>query len=274
MRRGSGSGFGMTSASKPADWQPDLYLRFEDERTRPAMDLLARVPPAGVTRAVDLGCGPGNSTELLAGRWPEADILGLDSSPAMIAAARQRLPALRFAEADIASWAPDGAPDLIFANAVLQWVPGHAALLPRLFASLAPGGTLAIQMPDNLGEPSHAAMRDTAAEADFAPYMGDVAKSRTPLPSLVAYYDMLAATAAGVDVWRTTYHHPMTDAAAIVEWLQATGLRPFLDALPEALRPEFVARYQARVDAAYPARSDGQRLLAFPRIFIVARRGG
>jgi trans-aconitate 2-methyltransferase len=264
----------MTSVTKPADWQPELYLRFEDERTRPAMDLLARVPPARVTQAVDLGCGPGNSTELLAARWQAADVLGLDSSPAMIAAARQRLPALRFAEADVAAWTPDVPLDLVFANAVLQWVPDHAALLPRLFASLAPGGTLAIQMPDNLGEPSHAAMRDTAAEPDFAPLMGDVAKARTRLPSAGAYYDMLAADAASVDVWRTTYHHPMDDPAAIVDWLKATGLRPFLDALPEALRPDFLARYQARIDAAYPPRADGKRLLAFPRVFIVATRKG
>ncbi|GGD32488.1 trans-aconitate 2-methyltransferase [Aureimonas glaciei] len=260
----------MTSATTPTDWQPDLYRRFEDERTRPARDLLTRVPPAGVKRAVDIGCGPGNSTELLVERWPAADILGLDSSPAMIAAARQRLPALRFAEADVAAWTPDAPPDLIFANAVLQWVPDHAALLPRLFAALAPRGTLAIQMPDNLGEPSHVAMRDTAAEEDFAPHMGDVTQARTRLPSLDAYYDMLAATAVAVDVWRTTYHHPMDDAAAIVEWLKATGLRPFLDVLPEALRPLFLARYQARIDAAYPPRADGKRLLAFPRVFIVA----
>ncbi|BDA86152.1 trans-aconitate 2-methyltransferase [Aureimonas sp. SA4125] len=264
----------MSAKREPADWQPDLYLRFEDERTRPAHELLSRVMLREPRHIVDIGCGPGNSTELLSRRWPAADILGLDSSPAMIDAARRRLPGLRFEQADITVWMPDTPPDLIFANAVLQWVPDHAALLPRLFASLAPGGILAIQMPDNLDEPSHAAMRETAAEREFAAPMGDVAKARTRLPTLDAYYDMLAADAAGVDVWRTTYHHPMADAEAIVEWLKATGLRPFLDALPEGLRSGFIARYQARIDAAYPARADDKRLMAFPRVFIVAQREG
>lgn len=260
------------SATPKSDWAPDLYLRFEDERTRPARDLLERVPLASPKRVVDIGCGPGNSTELLAERWPDADILGLDTSPAMIAAARQRLPDCRFELADIATWVPAEAPDVIFANAVLQWVPDHRQLLPRLLASLAPGGVLAIQMPDNLGEPSHAAMRETAREPAFAAITAEAAGARTTLPPLPDTYDALAAEAAAVDVWRTHYHHRMEDPAAIVEWLKATGLRPFLDALPADLRPAFLASYEARIDAAYPRRSDGRRLLAFPRIFIVAQR--
>ena len=256
-----------------SDWAPALYLRFEDERTRPARDLLERVPLSSPKRVVDIGCGPGNSTELLSERWPDADILGIDTSPAMIEAARKRLPSHRFELADIATWTPAEAPDVIFANAVLQWVPGHQQLLPRLLASLAPGGVLAIQMPDNLDEPSHASMRETAAEPAFSAYMAAVAGSRTTLPPLPDTYDDLAANSDNVDVWRTTYHHRMDDPAAIVEWLKATGLRPFLDALPAELRPSFLESYEAKIDAAYPPRSDGRRLLAFPRVFIVALRG-
>ncbi|MCW4116554.1 trans-aconitate 2-methyltransferase [Aurantimonas sp. MSK8Z-1] len=255
-----------------ADWQPDLYLRFERERTRPARDLLAAVDLDAPRHVVDLGCGPGNSTELLAERWPQAEILGIDTSPAMLRAAAERLPRSRFEAGDAATWTPREAPDLIFANAVLQWVPNHAALMPRLFSLLAPGGVLAVQMPDNLDEPSHRLMREVAAEPHFAGILGDALALRTRLLDLQAYYDLLAPGAAEVEVWRTVYHHPMTTPAAIIEWLSSTGLKPFVEPLPEAERTAFLERYEAALDAAYPRRADGQRLLAFPRSFIAARR--
>lgn len=255
-----------------SDWNPTLYTRFEDERTRPAAELLARVPLAAAQRVVDLGCGPGNSTELLVARFPGAEVAGLDNSPAMLEAARRRLPGVHFELADIATWQPAVPPDLLYANAVLQWVGQHPVLLPRLVRSLAPGGVLAVQMPDNLDEPSHRLMRETAAEPRFAVHLGDAAAVRTRLLRADETYDLLAPLAE-VDLWRTTYHHRLDDAAAIVAWLRATGLRPFLDGLPTAaLRDEFTAAYQQRIDAAYPARADGQRLLAFPRLFFVARR--
>ena len=141
-----------------AEWNPALYRRYEDERTRPAIELLARVPLATAARVVDLGCGPGNSTELLVRRFPQAQVTGTDNSEAMLVSARERLPQGRFELSDIATWAPASAgdaPDLIYANAALQWVPDHEALIPRLFAALAPGGVLAVQMPDNRAEPTH-----------------------------------------------------------------------------------------------------------------------
>jgi len=260
------------------DWNPALYTRFEDERTRPARELLARVAAEAPRSVVDLGCGPGNSTELLAARWPQAEeIVGVDNSPAMLDAARQRLPAarhpgVRFEAADIADWRPARPPDLIYANAALQWVGDHAALLPRLFAALAPGGTLAVQMPDNLDEPSHRLMREVAARTPWSAPIGDAAAVRERLLAADAYYDLLAADAAEVDVWRTAYHHPMASAQAIVDWLRATGLKPFVERLDAPLAASFLAAYRDAVDAAYPPRADGCRLLAFPRLFIVARR--
>ena len=255
-----------------ADWNPALYRRFESERTRPAIELLARVPLAEARCVVDLGCGPGNSTELLAARWPQAEVIGIDSSEAMLASARQRLPQLHFERADVADWQPARAPDLIFANAVLQWVPGHEALFPRLFSLLAPAGVLAVQMPDNLDEPSHRAMRDLAALPPWSPWLADAAALREKPLAATAYYDLLAPRAAAIDVWHTLYRHPMASPEAIVDWLRSTGLRVFVDPLPEAERAGYLSAYRVRIDAAYPARSDGRRLLDFPRLFIVARR--
>ena len=254
------------------DWDPERYVQFERERTQPAIDLLSRVPQRTGGVVVDLGCGPGNSTELLVRRFPEARVTGIDTSPAMVAAARRRLPGCSFIEADLARWAPAEAPDLIFANAVLQWLPDHARLLPALLALLAPGGTLAVQMPDNLDAPSHESMRAVAAEGPWSASTADAVAARTVLPRLDAYYDMLAAHAPAVEVWRTVYHHPLPSPAAIVDWLRATGLRPFLDPLNPDERTAFLRRYESRIDAAYPPRRDGTRLLGFERVFLVATR--
>lgn len=257
-----------------ADWNPALYTRFEDERTRPAAELLARVPLESPRLVIDLGCGPGNSTALIAARFPDAEVIGLDTSPAMLESARARLPRLAFALADAATWTPERAPDLIYANAVLQWLPDHATLLPRLFGLLAPGGVLAVQMPDNLAEPTHRLMRAVAASGPWAAAIGDpaVAGRLGRMLEPAAYYDLLAPAAAEVDVWRTAYHHRMADAAAIVDWVRATGLRPFLDPLDPEHRAGFLDAYTRAIDGAYPPRSDGRRLLAFPRVFVVARK--
>jgi trans-aconitate 2-methyltransferase len=254
------------------DWNPALYRRFEDERTRPAQDLLARVPLSRAARVVDIGCGPGNSTELLLERFPEASTLGLDSSESMLASARARLPHCRFELADVSAWQPSSPPDLIFANAVLQWVPDHESLFPRLLSALAPGGVLAVQMPDNLDEASHRLMREVATAGPWSSAIGDAASVRARILSVADYYDVLVPHGARVEIWRTTYQHPMSSAAAIVDWLRATGLRPFVDPLSEPQRSAFLSEYEQRITKAYGPRADGQRLLAFPRLFIVARR--
>jgi trans-aconitate 2-methyltransferase len=253
------------------DWSPASYLQFENERTRPAHDLLARVRPDGVRRIVDVGCGPGNSTELLATRYPESEILGLDSSPAMLQDARRRLPDVRFEFANAAVWVPDADVDLVFANAVYQWIPGNLGQLARVLAALREKATLAVQMPDNLDEPSHRLMREVALAGRWSGRLDGAA--RDPLPSARAYYEALRPFAARIDIWRTTYHHVLHGADAIVEFVRSTGLRPFLDPLSEPERTEFIATYTARIAAAYPSLTDGQVLLPFPRVFFVAERG-
>lgn len=255
-----------------SDWSPATYLKFEDERTRPARDLLARVRPDGVRRIADVGCGPGNSTELLAARYPEAEVIGLDNSPAMLEEARRRLPNVRFERANAEAWLPNADVDLVFANAIYQWIPRHLEQLPRVLAALPQGATLALQMPDNLAEPTHRLMREVAASG---PWSGRLAgAAREPLPPARVYYEQLRPLAARVDIWRTTYHHVLRGAGAIVEFVRATGLRPFLDPLAEAERKEFIATYTARIAAAYPPLADGDVLLAFPRLFLIAERAG
>lgn len=255
-----------------SDWNPELYRRFEDERTRPARDLLAQVGLAQPRHVVDLGCGPGNSTQLLVERFPAAHVLGLDNSQAMLEHARERLPGTRFLLEDIDRWQPEAPVDLVYANASLQWLPDHETLLPHLFDSLAPGGVLAAQMPDNLDEPSHRLMREVAAQGPWADSLRHAGVKRARSLPLEAYHDLLTPRAARVDLWRTAYQHPMDDAATIVDWLRATGLRPFLEPLPDDQQAGFLDEYTLRIDEAYSRRADGRRLLAFPRLFIVARR--
>lgn len=254
-------------------WSAQQYVKFEDERTRPARDLLARVPLAAPGRVADLGCGPGNSTELLVQRWPEAEVVGIDSDADMLAAARKRLPGLEFLRADLGQWQAEAPFDLLFANAVFQWVPEHLAVLRGLFEAMPSGGVLAVQMPDNLAEPTHRLMQQVAASPEFASDFGGRDLQRTPLPSPRDYFDALQPAAAAVDVWHTIYNHPLADAAAIVEWVKGTGLRPFLDALPAARREAYLEVYREAISAAYPPMRDGRVLLRFPRLFLVAVRG-
>jgi trans-aconitate 2-methyltransferase len=254
-------------------WSAKQYTAFELERTRPPRDLLAAVPTVDVRRAVDLGCGPGNSTELLADRYPGAVVTGLDSSADMIAAARRRLPALQFDVANVVDWADEGPFDVILSNAVLQWVPGHATLLPRLISKLAPGGSLAIQMPNNLEEPAHRAMRALAADGPWAGKLAEAASARTASYHADWYYDLLQPHCARVDVWQTTYYHVLAGGVdAVVEWFKGSGLLPFLAPLDAEEKMAFLSRYRALVDAGYRTLPSGAVLLPFPRLFIVATR--
>lgn len=255
-------------------WSPSQYARFEAERNRPIHDLLAQLPVEGVAKVVDLGCGPGNSTELLIERFPGAVVSGMDSSAEMIAAARKRLPGVVFEVADIKGWrSGEGPLDLIFANAALQWVPDHATLLPTLLAELAPGGRLAVQMPDNLDEPSHRLMREVAADGTWAARLAGSAGARHARHGADWYFRLLREAGAEVDVWRTTYHHPLAGGAkAVVEWFKGSGLRPYVQPLEPEEADAFLARYEAAVGKAYPALPDGTVLLPFPRLLFVARR--
>lgn len=254
-------------------WSARQYSSFETERTRPVRDLVGAIETQDVRRAIDLGCGPGNSTEVLAARFPDATVSGLDSSSDMIAAARKRLPNLTFDQASIPEWTDSGPYDVILANAVLQWVPDHATLFPTLMGKLAPGGSLAVQMPDNLEEPAHRLMRQVAADGPWAAKLAGSAGARTPRRGAAWYYAMLLPHASRVDVWTTTYHHVLAGGTdAVVEWFKGSGLRPFLSPLDPAEAEAYLTIYRTALVDAYPPLPNGSVLLPFPRLFIVATR--
>ncbi|MGA2715856.1 MAG: trans-aconitate 2-methyltransferase [Bryobacteraceae bacterium] len=246
-----------------SDWNASQYLKFEDDRTRPARDLLAQVPLQQPRVVVDLGCGPGNSTELLVNRYPDARVTGLDSSKDMLRQARERLPHCVFLEADLETWTPQEHVDLLFANAVFQWIPDHQMVLRRLVEALPEGGVLAAQMPDNTREPCHVLMQELAPLAEAA---------RADLPGPEAYYDLLKPRCRHIEIWHTIYNHVMAGPSAIVEWFKGSALRPFLSALDAPAADDFLAAYTAEIARHYSSRPDGQVLLRFPRLFIVATR--
>lgn len=267
-------------------WSAQQYVAFEDERTRPVRDLLAAVPKIAARAVIDLGCGPGNSTEKLAALFPAAVVSGIDNSDDMIQTARRRLPGVKFAVQDIDAWLSaaaagsevrgdtahaSGRVDVILANAVLQWLPDHTRLLPALIGKLASGGVLAVQMPDNLDEPAHRLMREVAAAGPWAAKLAAAAAARPALASATWYYELLRPLCAKVDLWRTTYQHPLAGgAAAVVEWFKGSGLLPFLEPLQTDERAAFLKQYTTAISRAYPALKDGSVLLPFPRMFLVA----
>jgi trans-aconitate 2-methyltransferase len=254
-----------------ADWSARQYLKFEDERTRPPRDLLAQVPLQQPRRVADLGCGPANSTELLVERFPNAEVIGVDSSPDMLRKARERLPKHQFIEADIAAWSPESGTDLLFSNATFQWVPDHPHQMRRLLETLPPGGVLAVQMPDNTHEPANAAQVEVAANGPWAMALS-AAKPRTDLLRPEDYYDLLKPVCGQIDIWHSIYNHVMATPQAIVEWFKGSSLQPYLSLLDGAMRERFLAAYTEKVAAAYKPRFDGKVLLRFPRLFIVAVR--
>jgi trans-aconitate 2-methyltransferase len=253
-----------------AVWDPATYLQFADERSRPFFDLVRQVKALRPSSVVDLGCGPGQLTAALTERWPEAGIVGVDSSPEMITRAGAYANArLSFLLADLRDWQPDSPVEVILSNAALQWVPGHRDLLPRMVGALVPGGWLAFQVPGNFAEPSHRLLHELADDHRFAGHLADV---EWPAAfDAATYLDDLARLGCTVDAWETTYLHVLTGPHPVFRWISGTGARPVLQALPETQREEFVAEYQTMLEAAYPAQPYGT-VLPFRRVFVVAQR--
>lgn len=248
-------------------WDPVRYLTFDDHRSRPFHDLLARVGAVAPREVVDMGCGPGHLTGLAAARWPGATVTAFDSSEQMVAAARAR--GIAAEQADVVDWTPGPETDVVLTNAVLQWVPRHQELLPRWIAAMAAGAWFAMQVPGNFDAPSHVLMRELAAERRWA---GRVALRGTEAVAEPARYaELLSAAGADVDVWETTYRQRLRGADPVLTWIEGTALRPVRSALDDAEYAAFTAELAPRLRAAYPQGSDGSTWFPFRRIFAVAR---
>jgi trans-aconitate 2-methyltransferase len=250
-------------------WDAAQYLRFGGERSRPFFDLLSRIGADAPDYVVDLGCGPGNLTAVLADRWPGAEITGVDSSPEMIAAARAGR-RLSFELGDVRDWQPARPPDVLVCNAVLQWVPGHHDLLARWADQLAPGGWLAFQLPGNFDQPSHVIVREMAESPRWKALVDD-AKLNRQAGDPRQYAELLARPGYEVDAWETSYLHLLHGENPVAEWAKGTTLRPVLAALDEEQAAAFLAEYEERVRAAYQPRPFGT-FFPFRRVFTVAHR--
>ncbi len=252
-------------------WDPEQYLAFGDHRLRPALDLIARVPLAAPRHIVDLGCGAGNVTAALRARWPKARIIGVDSSPEMLARARKTTTEIEWIEADLRDWRPERPVDLLFCNAVLHWIDDHAHLFPALLERIRAGGVLAVQMPRNFSAPSHRAMYEAARSGPWRARLEPVIREEPTRPPEF-YYRLLAPRVGGLDIWETEYLQVLEGENPVADYVKGTSLKPLLDALDEPERGTFEAAYRERVKAAYPEQPDGRTLFPFRRLFVLAQR--
>lgn len=253
-------------------WNPQLYLKYGNERTQPSIDLAARIAHQNPTRVVDLGCGPGNSTRILKAQWPKAQIMGLDSSSEMIKQAAEIDSEMEWILADIVEWKPDKCFDIIFSNAALQWVPHHQALFPSLIEKLNVSGVLAVQVPYHYKSRLHDVIWQVSKHADWTDLM-EGARNALTSHDAYFYYDILSPICRKVDIWYTEYFHQMESPTAILQWISGTGLRPFLETLSsmedqERFKKEVLAGYVK----AYPRQVDGKVLFPFKRQFIMATK--
>lgn len=255
------------------DWDAAQYLKFEKERTQPSIDLIHRIPLAAPQHILDVGCGPGNSTRMLANYYPHAQVQGIDNSDSMIAAATQAHPDLSFQVCDaqtVLSCFLKASFDVVFSNACLQWVPDHAALLPSLMALLRPGGALAVQIPINYKEPIHQIIHKVVSSSPWAAKIDQPRIFYTLEPE--NYYDLLSELSSDFSMWQTTYYHHLGSHQDIMEWYRGTGLRPYLQALPTAEQTLFESEVFHSVEKAYPIQKDGTIIFPFPRLFFIAKK--
>ncbi|HEX6349254.1 MAG TPA: methyltransferase domain-containing protein [Candidatus Dormibacteraeota bacterium] len=252
-------------------WDPAQYLRFAGHRLRAAVDLLSRVDLEAPGRVYDLGAGAGNVTALLKQRWPQAEVIGVENSPAMLERAAGSHPEIAWERADLATWQADQPADLIYSNAALHWLGDHESLFPRLLDNVRPGGVLAVQMPRNFDAPSHTLVAEAARAGPWRDRLEPLLK-RAPVHPPGHYFDLLQPAAEDLDIWETEYLHVLEGPSPVKEWTKGSTLVPLLEALDEPARGHFEATYSRLLEEAYPRRPDGRTLFPFRRLFIVARR--
>jgi trans-aconitate 2-methyltransferase len=251
-------------------WNPELYLKYADERTQPSLDLISRIKVENPTHILDIGCGPGNSTQALRDRWPDASITGLDNSPEMIEKARSTYPQGSWVLADAAQWVPDTRYNIVFSNAVLQWLPNHESLLKKLFAGVKSQGALAVQVPANNNSPLHQAVLRVSAKIDWKQTL-EGCDARLTYHDASFFYDQLSVLSRRVFIWYTIYYHGMRNHQGLIDWYASTGMRPYLERLAnDEQRRVFQSQVLEECRFAYPEQRDGRILFPFQRLFFVA----
>ena len=252
-------------------WNPQQYLKFSGHRLRPAVDLLMRILDFEVKSIADLGAGAGNVTRLIRERWPEAIVTGVEGSAEMVAAGKKAAPEVEWLQQDLGSWRPTQQYDVIYSNAALHWLPGHAKLFPALMEKVAPGGILAVQMPRNFGAPSHVLIGETALNGPWRKQLEHLV-TPPPVEAPGFYHNLLAPSSQNIDIWETEYLQILEGDNPVKEWTKGTWLTRYLDVLQGDEKLAFEAAYGARVAKAYPRNATGQTLFPFRRLFMVAQR--
>ncbi len=254
-----------------ADWSASQYLKFEQERTQPSRDLANRITLHARRKIMDLGCGPGNSTRVLAERFPDSKILGIDNSADMIAQAQTNCPECEFQLLGVSPAVPlTGKYDLIFSNACIQWIPDHKKLIPNLFSALSEDGVLAIQVPETRNMPMYKILSAMYSHPKWAQKFAGIREFYTL--ELEEYYDLLARISPAFSIWESTYIHCIDGIDGLIEWYRGSGLRPYLAVLDEAEQMEFIQEVKTRLREFYPLRADGTLLMRFPRLFFTLAR--
>ncbi len=254
-----------------ADWNSTQYLKFKAQRTQPAIDLAARID-TNPLEIIDIGCGPGNSTRVLKNRFPNARVVGSDTSENMLETARRDNPDCEFIQLDAGGDLSEfsGKFDVAFSNACIQWIPNHGELLPNLFSMLKSGGELAVQVPVNFDEPIHQIIGRVSSSEKW--------REKLNLPQLFytlterEYFDILSDLTDDFEMWKTIYFHRMPSIDSIIEWYKSTGLKPYLEVLSDADKADFTNDVKREVEKAYPAQKNGEIIFRFPRLFFIAKR--
>lgn len=252
------------------DWNPELYLKYKDERTRPSIDLVSKIRINNPNKIIDIGCGPGNSTQILYKRWPESQITGLDNSQEMIKKAKKDYPDQNWILSDASIIDSKMKYDIVFSNATIQWIPNHQGLIKSLFGILENNGALAVQIPMFKNMPLGNSIGRIANTSKWNKYLKGCDDLFT-YHDYNFYYDVLCKYSDNIDMWETSYIHTMASHNAILEWIRSTGLKPYLEKLEnDEMKNEFEKDILNEIKIMYPLQINGKVLFPFIRLFFIA----